>query len=423
MDYKIQGLLKDLKDPKIKEQYTQLIFTLLEKGYFPGLAGVPVVKSGISFVDGNKGILRYRGYPVEDIAEHCSYEVLSFLLLKGDLPLYEERLAFHEQLLENRHLDYDVSKVIVEMDKDLHPMYMLSSAVMLLQCADKGCFDVDNYHANFNRSINLIAKIPSIIGVFREKYPYFAKDEEFDSFAQYCLHAYNESAAENKDLVNIFEKLLILHADHTMNNSTFSVRSVASSKASIYASIASAINSLSGPLHGGANEKVISMLQEIAAPENVENYVNQKLAAKEKIMGIGHRVYKTYDPRALYMKNNLLPLIFGDDSVIDVDENTYLLYEIAKKVEKVVLDKLSGKKLYPNVDFWSGLVLLAMGIEPKYFTTIFTLGRIMGWTAHWVEHLEVKNRIFRPYQLYDGMNERHILIKQEEEIASSRIDY
>ncbi|MEJ6951024.1 citrate/2-methylcitrate synthase [Natronospora cellulosivora (SeqCode)] len=421
MNYKIQELLKELKDPKVKEQYTQLIFTLLEKGYFPGLAGVPVVKSGVSFVDGKKGTLRYRGYPVQEIAEHCSYEDLTYLLLKGDLPLHEERLALKEQLLESRQLNYDVSKVIVEMDKDLHPMYMLSSAVMLLQGTDEKCFEVDNYHANFNRSVNLISKIPSIIGVFKNKYPYFAKEEDFDSFAQYCLYAYNEDAAENEELVNIFEKILILHADHTMNNSTFSVRSVASSKASIYASIASAINSLSGPLHGGANEKVIAMLEEISSPDNVEEYVNEKLEAKEKIMGIGHRVYKTYDPRALFLKNRIIPMIFGKERIIDIDSETEILYETAKKVEEVVLDKLSGKKLYPNVDFWSGLVLKAMGIDPSYFTTIFTLGRIMGWTAHWVEHLEVKNRIFRPYQLYDGMAERHIIIDAEEEIASSKV--
>ncbi|MFW6264650.1 MAG: citrate/2-methylcitrate synthase [Bacillota bacterium] len=421
MEYKIQELLKELKDPKVKEQYTQLIFTLLEKGYFPGLAGVPVVKSGISFVDGKQGILRYRGYPVEEIAEQCSYEDLTYLLLKGDLPLHEERLTLREQLLEQRHLSYESSRVIVEMDKNLHPMYMLSSSVMLLQANDKDCFDVDNYHNNFNRSINLIAKIPSIIGVFRNKYPYFAKEDNFDSFAEYCLHAFNQEAAKNKELVKVFEKLLILHADHTMNNSTFSVRSVASSKASIYASIASAINSLSGPLHGGANEKVIAMLEEIGSPENVENYLDRKLLNKEKIMGIGHRVYKTYDPRALFLKNNLIPMIFAKDSIVEVDEETENLYKIAQKVEEIILDKLSGKKLYPNVDFWSGLILKAMGIDPSYFTTIFTLGRIMGWTAHWLEHLEVKNRIFRPYQLYDGMGERHILIDAEEEIASSKI--
>lgn len=204
-----------------------------------------------------------------------------------------------------------------------------------------------------------------------------------------------------------------------MNNSTFSVRAVGSSKASIYASIASAINSLSGPLHGGANESVIEMLEEIGSVDDVPEYIDNKLFNKEKIMGIGHRVYKTYDPRSLFIKNNILPLIYGKDSIIEVDAELKKLYEIAKKVEKVVLNRLADKNIYPNVDFWSGLVLKAMDIEPKYFTTIFALGRIMGWVSHWVEHMEAKNRIFRPDQLYNGIGTRHILINPEEEIGSS----
>lgn len=418
MKSKIQDLLSDVKDQKLKEQYTQLIFTLLEKGYFPGLAGVPVVKSGISNIDGKNGILTYRGYPVQELAENCSFEDVYFLLLKGDLPLREEREKLKTQLLQNKQLDYNISKVITEMDKNLHPMYMLSASVLLLEGNDRKCFNVDDYNMNIQRAINLIAKLPSIIGVFRNKFPHFARDNNFDSYAQYCLYAFNSKLAEDETCVDIFEQMLILHADHTMNNSTFSVRAVGSSKASLYASISSAINSLSGPLHGGANERVINMLEEIGTADNGENYIDEKLANKEKIMGIGHRVYRTYDPRAIFIKEKILPQIFGEDSVVEVDDELKNLFEVAKKVEEVALDRLSSKTLYPNVDFWSGLVLKSLGIEPSYFTTIFALGRLMGWTAHWVEHMEVKNRIFRPAQLYDGFSNRHILVDPDEEIAS-----
>ncbi len=416
---KVQDCLSDIKDPKQKEHYTQLIITLLEKGYFPGLAGVPVVKSGISHIDGEKGLLTYRGYPVQELAEHSSYEDVCFLLLNGDLPLRQEREEMRAELLKHKGVSTKIGKVIAVMDKDLHPMYMLSAGVLLLQCTDPGCFDVDNYNQNLQRGIRLIAKFPTILGIYRAKDPYFGQDKKFNSYAQYCLYCFNQEMAENKEWVDIFQKILILHADHTMNNSTFSVRAVGSSKASIYASISSAIDSLSGPLHGGANERVIKMLEEIGSPEQVEDYVDMKLENKEKIMGIGHRVYKTYDPRSLFMKNQILPLIFEDDSFGIVDEGLMNLYKIALRVEEVILNRLSGKKLYPNVDFWSGLVLKAMGIDPSYFTTIFALGRVMGWSAHWIEHMEVKNRIFRPNQLYDGFNDRHILLDPDEEIASS----
>jgi len=322
-----------------------------------------------------------------------------------------------ERITRDIDLDCSISKVITEMDKDLHPMYMLGASVLLLQAKDHKSFQVTNYNANLHRSLHLIAKLPSIIGVFMNDDTKFTKDKKFDSYAQYCLYVFNQKLAMETKWVKIFEKILILHADHTMNNSTFSVRAVGSSQASIYASIASAINSLSGPLHGGANESVMMMLKEIGSPDNVLNYVDNKLDNKEKIMGIGHRVYKTYDPRSLFIKNNILPLIFGQDSIIEVDNELKKLYDIAIKVEEVVIDRLAGKNIYPNVDFWSGLVLQAMGIEAKYFTTIFALGRIMGWVSHWVEHMEAKNRIFRPNQLYDGIGTRHIIIDSKEEIV------
>ncbi|MDI3548006.1 MAG: citrate synthase [Halanaerobiales bacterium] len=412
---RINNILSNIKDENLKKKYYELIITLLEKGYFPGLAGVPVVKSQISHIDGEKGILTYRGYPVQELAENCTYENVCFLLLNGDLPLSEEKNEFRQKLLENRKIHPNIARVIALMDKDLHPMYMLSSSVLLLQSDDKDAFDVERYQQNLLRSISLIAKLPTIIGIFRNRDPEFAVNEQFTSFAQYCLYCFNQELAAEKQWVDFFEKILILHGDHTMNNSTFSARAVSSSMASIYASISSAINSLSGPLHGGANERVIKMLEEIGSPERVESYVDDKLSRGEKIMGIGHRIYKTYDPRALYIKEKILPIIFEDKEAIRVDDDLMNLYQIAQRLEEVALDRLSDKKLYPNVDFWSGLVLKAMKIEPRYFTTIFALGRIMGWCSHYLEHMKVKNRIYRPEQLYDGFGIRHILVNQDEE--------
>lgn len=404
----IYNFLLNIENEGKKENYTRMIMTLLKKGYFPGLAGIPVVKSRVSNIDGENGILTYRGYKVQDLADKCSVEDVSFLLLNEDLPLPEEQEKLKQQFLKFRSLDEDIARSIVKMNDNLHPMNMLSASVLMLESRDETASEVENYTQNLRKSIRLIAKFPTIIGTFRTKKVDFVEDRSFDSFAQYSLYCMNQKLADKKKWVDIFNKILILHADHTMNNSTFSARAVGSAKASIYNSISSAINSLSGPLHGGANEKVINMLEEIGSPENVAAYVDKKLERGEKIMGVGHRVYRTYDPRAIYLKDKIIPQIYNGNSE-QVNDKLRQMYNTAKKLEAVVLDRFSDKKIYPNVDFWSGLVLKAMDIEPRYFTTIFAMGRIMGWCSHWVEHMEVDNRIYRPTQLYDGFEPREII--------------
>ncbi|PRX32546.1 citrate synthase [Orenia metallireducens] len=398
----------NITEERIKKEYSEIMVTLFDKGYFPGLKGIPIVESKISNIDGEEGVLTFRGYPAEELAEHCSYEDVCYLLLKEDLPTKEQRDELREEFLCYKDIDRSIANSIAHMDKNLHPMYMLSISVLLLQGSDPTSFNIKNQKENIQRAIRLIAKLPTLIGVYRTKDPNFAQGKEFDSFAHYALYCLDEKSAKNKDLVDIFEQLLILHADHTINNSTFSVRAVGSSHASIFASISSAINSLSGPLHGGANEKVIRMLEEIGSPENVEAYIENKIAEKEKIMGIGHRVYKTYDPRGVYFKNQLLPKIFNEDNPFGIDKHLDNLYKIAQGVEEFALNRFGNKGIYPNVDFWSGLILKAMNIEPSYFTTIFALGRIMGWAAHWLENIESKSAIFRPKQLYKGLDLRHI---------------
>ena len=413
---KIYDFLKNIEDKELKEKYLKIILVLLEKGYFPGLAGIPVVKSRVSNIDGENGILTYRGYRIQELAEKCSYEDVSFLLLNEDLPLPEEQKQLRTQFLENKDIGQGTAETIASINNDLHPMNVLSSGVLMLQSLDKEPLEVENYNLNMKKSINLIAKFPTILGIFKSKDPDFAAGQTFDSFAEYILYCFSPELSEKEELVDMFDQFLILHADHTMNNSTFSARAVGSSQASIYSSISSAINSLSGPLHGGANERVIHMLEEIGSPENVEEYVDNKLEKGEKIMGVGHRVYRTYDPRAIYIKENILPRIFdGDNGVLKDRANDHLkqLHQVAQKLEEVVIDRLGSKKIYPNVDFWSGLVLRAMEIEPRYFTTLFALGRVMGWCAHYVEHMEVTNKIYRPTQLYDGFEEREVIISPQ----------
>lgn len=410
LEEKLNRLLEHIKDPRQKEHYFRLISTLLEKGYFPGLAEVPVVKSSISHIDGEKGLLTYRGYPVDELAENCSFEAVCYLILHGDLPLEAEEEEIRKKLLENIYLPECVSRSINSFSRSLHPMNMLSSAVLLLEAVDKASCEVDNHRENLNRAIMLIAKFPTIIGTFLTGQADFNRGRQFHSFAEYALFCFNPQLADDPTCVKMFEESLILHMDHTMNNSTFSARAVGSSKAGIYASIASAINSLSGPLHGGANERVVKTLEAIGSPANVPKHVENSLEHHQKIMGVGHRIYKTYDPRAKYFKDNILPKIYGDPEKLKATRpDLWNIYETAITLEKFVQEKLGKKNLYPNVDFWSGLFYKAMGVPTEYFTTIFAMARVVGWTAHWIEQQDSAGKIYRPFQLYVGFETRHIL--------------
>ncbi len=407
---KLNKLLEHIGDPDQKEHYFRLISTLLEKGYFPGLAEVPVVKSSISHIDGERGLLMYRGYPIEELAENCSFEQVCFLILNGDLPMAAEEDELREKLLSQIYLSKDVKKTILGYNHNLHPMNMLSASVLTLEAHDKESIQVDNHKENLERSIALIAKFPTIIGTFLTKNPDFNLNRNFSSFAEYCLFCFNPGLAEDPAYVKMFEESLILHMDHTMNNSTFSARAVGSSQAGIYALISSAINSLSGPLHGGANERVVNTLEKIGSAAAVPKHVENSLDHHQKIMGIGHRIYKTYDPRAKYFKDRILPQIFSDQEKVK-QENPYLwnLYETAITMEKYVQDKLGKKSLYPNVDFWSGIFYKAVGAPTEFFTTIFAMARVAGWAAHWIEQQASVSKIYRPFQLYVGFDTRHIV--------------
>ena len=410
LEGKVNLLLEHLEDPEQKAHYSRLILTLLEKGYFPGLAEVPVVKSSISHIDGDKGLLTYRGYPIQELAENCSFEAVCFLILNGDLPLAAEEEEMRQKLLSNIHLTDHMTKLILNFSPELHPMNMLSAAVLLLEADDKGASEVENHKENLNRAICLIAKFPTIIGTFLNKNANFNKNRKFSSFAEYSLFCFNPKLSKDPEYVKMFEESLILHMDHTMNNSTFSARAVGSSQAGIYSLISSAVNSLSGPLHGGANERVVRTLEKIGSAANVPEHVENSLDHHQKIMGVGHRIYKTYDPRAKYFKDVILPKIYGDqEKIAAADPYLWNLYETAITLEAFVTEKLGQKKLYPNVDFWSGLFLKAAGVPTDYFTTIFAMARVVGWTAHWIEQQDSAGKIYRPYQVYVGFDTRHVL--------------
>jgi citrate synthase len=408
---KLNELLSHITDPDQRAHYTRLITTLLEKGYFPGLAEVPVVKSAISHIDGEQGLLMYRGYPIEELAEFCTFEEVAYLILRGDLPLEEEWRGLREELLARKDLPDDVAESVARFNRDLHPMNMLSAAILLLEGNDKGSAVINNNRANLDRAISLIAKLPAIIGTFLTRDPGFAKGRVFSSFAEYALFCYNPGRAGNPRHVKLFEESLILHMDHTMNNSTFSARAVGSSEAGIYSLISSAANSLSGPLHGGANERVVKTLEGIGSPDKVVEAVDESLEHHQKIMGIGHRIYKTYDPRARFFKDRIIPRIFLDhrEELQETHPGLWNIYATAVRLEEYVQEKLGKKKLYPNVDFWSGLFYRALGIETDFFTTIFAVARVVGWCAHWLEQRESDGKIYRPHQLYVGFDLRHLI--------------
>jgi citrate synthase len=407
---KLQSLLVHIEDEEKKRHYERLISTLLEKGYFPGLAEVPVVKSAISHIDGERGILTFRGYPVEELAEYCSFEEVCYLILRGDLPLEEELQQLRRQLLAKKDLPAELARLIPKFSPTLHPMNMLSAAVLMLESSDKGSAEVGDHKANLKRSVSLIAKLPTIVGTYLTKDPEFHQGREFASFAEYALFCFNPAAAREPELVKMFEESLILHMDHTMNNSTFSARAVGSAQAGIYALISTAINSLSGPLHGGANERVVKTLEQIGGPEKVAEAVDNSLEHHQKIMGVGHRIYKTYDPRAKFFKNHIIAKIFAEqeNKLRAQRPDLWNLYATAVRLESYVQEKLGTKKLYPNVDFWSGLFYRALDIAPEYFTTIFALARVVGWCAHWLEQMENDGKIYRPHQLYVGFDLRHV---------------
>lgn len=361
--------------------------------FVPGLEGVPIAESAISFVDGLKGVLEYRGIRIQNLAEHSTYEETAHLLLKGDLPDQAALDNLIHELANHRKLESQIIDLIKCLPEYGHPMDALQAAIAAL-----GMFhparDVTNDAENHLSCIRLIAKLPSVVSAFER----FRNGAEILSPREDLGHAANflytlTGEEPNHVSVKALDVCLILHADHTMNASTFSGRVTGSTLADPYTVVSSAVGTLSGPLHGGANEQVLDMLREIGSVQNAEAYIENKMANKDRIMGFGHRVYKTKDPRAIILRR------LADE--MTEEHGSTELYEIALRVDEIVTERLGEKGIFANVDFYSGIVYDALGIRPDAFTPIFAMGRVAGWLAHWLEQL-IDNRIFRPTQIYAG---------------------
>ncbi len=368
-------------------------------------------KSEITFLDGEKGILRYRGYPIEQLAEQSTFLEVAYLLIYGALPSKSEFDQFNSDIKKNWLIHEDVKKIIDGFPSNAHPMGILSSLATSLTAFFPESLDPNRSWDKVNLTIHrLIGKIPTLVAMSFNKQrgvPFNYPNNSMDyvpNFLKMMFGIPSEEYELDPVIVNAMDKIFILHADHEQNCSTSTVRFVGSSQASLYASIAAGINALWGPLHGGANQAVIEMLENIENDGgDVSKYIEK---AKDKndpfrLMGFGHRVYKNFDPRAKILKKRA-------DQILDKMGVDSPILDIAKKLEEVALkdDYFVERKLYPNVDFYSGIIMNAIGIPTQMFPVMFTIGRLPGWIAQWKEMRENKEPIGRPRQIYTGANER-----------------
>ena len=374
----------------------------------PGFMATSSCESKITFIDGNEGKLWYRGYPIEELAEKSNFIETAYLLLNDKLPNNNELDNFSNDISNNFDVDPSVKKIIEVFDKSSHPMAVMTACLSFLSAKYHDDINIQNKGYRYRSTVKLISSVPVmsawilnfILGVkFQEPNKHLSIAENFINMA-----FPNINEEQKKLSSNAMDVIFLLHADHEQNASTSTVRLSGSSETSPYAAIAAGIQTLWGPTHGGANEAVINMLEEIKnSDKDVEHYINM---AKDKensfrLMGFGHRIYKNYDPRAKIIQK------IAHEYLDKLDENNpnKPLFDIAMKLEKYALedDYFVSRKLYPNVDFYSGIVLKAIGVPQSMYTVIFALARTVGWVAHWNEMIEDKNfRIGRPRQLYTG---------------------
>jgi citrate synthase len=377
--------------------------------YLPGLEGVPATQSNISELDGVNGLLTYRGYRIADLAVNSTFEETSLLLLDGRLPSADELAQFDHELRANRVVKYNVREIMKYLPATGHPMEMLQTAVASLGMFYQGdecltgvdmCEDLNYVH---NMSVKIIARMATIVAMWehvRNGYDPYPIRKDL-SYAESLLYMFS---GEDPDpcLARIMDACLILHAEHTINASTFAALVAGSTLSSPFLVIAAAVGTLAGPLHGGANERVIEMLKSIGRPENVKPWLDKKLANKDKIWGMGHREYKVKDPRATILQKLMHELMEHRGG------NMGPMFETALALEEACEERLAPKGVYANVDFYSGILYKEMGIPPDQFTSIFDIARSAGWLAHWREQLG-DNRIFRPTQVYSGETARDYL--------------
>ena len=379
----------------------------------PGFKNTGACESAITFLDGEKGILRYRGYSIEELAEKADFLEVAYLLIFGELPNAEMLEKFHSDIKKHAILDEEVKKILEAFPKSAHPMGVLSALTGSLTAFNPSSVNVDSEEDMYNAIVRIMGKIPVLVAWTmrkRQGLPLDYGDNKLgyvENILKMMFQKPHEEFVLNPVVTEALDKLLILHADHEQNCSTSTVRITGSSRAGLFVSLAAGISALWGPLHGGANQAVIEMLEGIKADDgDTKKYM---LKAKDKndpfrLMGFGHRVYKNFDPRAKIIK------MAADEVLGDLGIDDPVL-EIAKGLEKEALEDqyFVDRKLYPNVDFYSGIIYRALGIPTEMFTVMFALGRLPGWIAHWKEMRLNKEPIGRPRQVYTGQTYRPFL--------------
>jgi citrate synthase len=365
--------------------------------FMPGLAGIPAAKSAVSDVDGERGVLEYRGIRVEELCERSSFLETTYLLLFGHLPDEATLNKWQQDIIHHRRVKYSIIDLMKCLPEQGHPMDALQAAVAALGMYYPGR-NVQDFDNNYWSAVRLVAKLPTIVAAWarlRRGDDAIPPRDEL-GFSDNFFYMLTETIPPPV-WADIFDDCLILHAEHTMNASTFTGLVTASTLADPYTVVASSIGALKGPLHGGANEEVVQMLKDIGSADQASHYVEQQVRKKKKLMGFGHRVYKVKDPRATILQN-LCDTLFKTCG-------TSPLYSIALAVEQAAGETLQGKAVYPNVDFYSGIIYDKMGIDTDLFTPIFAMARVSGWLAHWLEQLR-ENKLFRPDQIYAGEHNR-----------------
>jgi len=378
--------------------------------YDPAFMNTASCQSAVTYLDGDKGILRYRGYPIEHLAEHCTFLEVAYLLLHGELPTLEELATWNCEIMRHTMIHENIKKFMDGFHHDAHPMGVLLSTVAALSTFYPDSRNVKDPKNRRKQIIRLIAKMPTLAAyAYRHRLglPYIYPDPELCYTKNYMNMLWKRTEPKyvaNPVLSRALEVLFILHADHEQNCSTSAMRAVGSSDADPYSSAAAAIAALSGPLHGGANEEVLRMLHEIGSNEHIPAFIEQVKEGKRKLMGFGHRVYKNYDPRARIIKQVA-------EEVFEVTGRNPKI-DIALELEKIALNDeyFIKRKLYPNVDFYSGIIYQAMGFKPDQFTVLFGIPRTVGWLAQWQEMLQdADQKIARPRQIYIGEIQREFV--------------
>ena len=378
--------------------------------YDPGYTNTASCTSRITYIDGEKGILRYHGFPIESLAENCTYTEVAYLLLHGELPTTSELRNWNEEINHHTMVHENIKKFVDGFLYDAHPMGILVSSVAALSTFYPDAKRIESRSNRRLQQLRLISKIPTLAAyAFRHSLglPYAYPDNDLTYTENFMNMLWKRTELRYKSspvLARALDVLFILHADHEQNCSTSTMRTVASANSDPYVATAAAAGALYGPLHGGANEAVLQMLDEIGSASNIPEFINRVKAGEVRLMGFGHRVYKSYDPRARIIRQVA-------DEVFEVTGRSPKI-DLAKELERIALedDYFVKRKLYPNVDFYSGIIYEAMGFRPEMFTVLFAIPRTSGWLTHWEElMIDPERRIARPRQVYLGPEKREFV--------------